>query len=404
MPGHFDAIVVGAGPAGATFASYLGQEGRRVLVLEASRFPRDKPCGEGILPGGVSVLDELGLLDQIYAAGGQPIGGVRYSLAGGRTARASFPAAPRGRSHGEGVGLRRLALDQILAGRARAECSVCLLEGERVTAVARLEDGWRVWTAGGGEHCAPLLVGADGYRSSIRRILGWQRPASGSRYGVIGHVRLSGRQMRCLGSDVHVVLRPGLETYFAPVGPQEALVALLCSRRTMRQAAGDLRGAYQRWVLNDPILGRHLANGTFDTTITACGPFPSRAMRVYGDGVLLLGDAAGFYDPISGEGLSRSLLGGRLGARVAERALSTGSLAEAALEPYASGLAHLTRDSQRLTRLALLICSSDRLAAAAMRGLQRDKLLLPHLLGIAAGAWGFSALSPRDWLALAAGI
>ena len=402
MTPEYDAVVVGAGPAGATFATYLGQAGRRVAVLEAARFPRDKPCGEGILPAGVAVLHELGLVEPIYAAGGRPIHGVRYSLPDGRTAAARFPAPPRG--YGDGIGLRRLALDPILAGRARAEHGVRLVDHRRVTSITKETGCWRIGASSGDQYTAPLLVAADGYRSSIRRMLGWQRTSHGRRYGVVGHVRLPSREMRALGSNVHVVLRPGLETYYAPVGPNEALVALLCRRETLRRAAGDLKGAYRRWVLSDPILGARLASGEVDRVVTACGPFPSRATRVHGDGVLLVGDAAGFYDPISGEGISRSLQGARLAACVAERALAAGSVAEPDLARYATCLARLVRDGQRLTRLALLICSSDRLAGLAMRGLQRDPRLLPRLLGVAAGAWGFGALSPRDWLALGVGI
>lgn len=398
MSAMADAIVVGAGPAGAAFAAYLGAHGRRVLVLDRAVFPRDKPCGEGILPAGVEVLRDLGVYSAALAAGAQPLGGVRYTLASGASARASFPAAC-----GSGLAVRRLRLDALLVERARSEATVCLIEGQRVVALQRCGDLWQARSDHAQVFTAPLLVGADGYRSVVRRLLGWQGRSTGSRYGVVGHFRLP-RARAAFQGDINVMLRPGLESYAAPVGEGEMLVALLGGRALMRGLAGDLRGGYLRSVRADPVLARWLRNAEPEAQVSACGPFPALASRVHGQGALLIGDAAGFVDPITGEGLARSLCGARLAATVAERALRSGRLDAVTLAPYARRLAAQTRDGERLTRLALLLCSSQQLSRLAMRGMQRDPRLLPRLLGIGAGAWGFEALSRRDWLAFLAGI
>ncbi|MGI8553049.1 MAG: NAD(P)/FAD-dependent oxidoreductase [Dehalococcoidia bacterium] len=402
MTREFDAIVVGAGPAGASFATYLGRSRHRVLLLDAAGFPRDKPCGEGIMPAGVPVLRELGVLQQLEHAGAQPIHGVRYSLPDGRTARAGFPSPPAG--PGNGLGLRRLALDKILVERARSEATVHFLEGRRVTSIRRCDSIWLVRTAQNEMYHAPLLLGADGYRSTVRKLLGWQRGPNSGRYGVVGHFTLSPDGLARFGPDVHVVLRPGIETYAAPVGPRQALVAVLGDRRVMRTLAGNLAGGYQRLILSDPVLGPLLRQCAPDPRVTACGPFGVGATRVFGDGTILIGDAAGFRDPITGEGLARSLQGARLAASVADNALRSGSVAAHGLAPYADALKQLTRDSDRLTRLALLLCSSPWISRLAMSGMRRDPDLLPRLLGVAAGSWGFGALSARNWLGLTVGV
>src|SRR2546428_195718 len=114
-----DVVVIGGGPVGAALAMFLGRAGRRVTVVEKSGFPRDKPCGEGLMPSGVAVLDRLGI--DLLGAGFPPVHGVRYKLAGGSAAGAF--------RSGVGCGVRRTRLDHLLAERAAASPGVELLLG-----------------------------------------------------------------------------------------------------------------------------------------------------------------------------------------------------------------------------------------------------------------------------------
>lgn len=113
-----DVIVVGAGPAGSVAAWALAEAGHTVLLLDRRRFPRDKACGEGILPKGVDVLARMGVVPALLAAGAQSFGGIRYHAPAGRTAVGAFPAG----SHG--LGVRRIVLDEVLLGVARAHRNV----------------------------------------------------------------------------------------------------------------------------------------------------------------------------------------------------------------------------------------------------------------------------------------
>src|SRR6187401_558936 len=118
-----DVVIAGGGPAGATLALLLGRAGLSVELYEAKRFPREKPCGEGIMPAGVAVLERLGLRDAI---GGRRLATVRYH-GFGLTAEAGFPVGPDGASPVV-LGQRRWVLDQALLTAARATPGVTVFE------------------------------------------------------------------------------------------------------------------------------------------------------------------------------------------------------------------------------------------------------------------------------------
>src|SRR5947209_16012612 len=137
-PDRADVIVVGGSVAGAATALYLARRGRSVIVVDRAGFPRDKPCGEGLMPHGVDVLAELGLLESVRALGAAEISGVRYTLASGATVAAGFPAV-RGREV-YALGVRRLALDALLLDAARALPGVSVREGFRVRGLLHRDD------------------------------------------------------------------------------------------------------------------------------------------------------------------------------------------------------------------------------------------------------------------------
>ena len=132
-----DVLVAGGGVAGSTLAIALGRAGLRVELFERGEFPREKPCGEGLMPAGVAVLERLGLAGRI---GGTPISGVRYHFRD-RIAAGPFPSV-EGRA-ATGLAQRRHVIDRVLFEtaaatpgvevRTRATVSAPIVEGGRVT-------------------------------------------------------------------------------------------------------------------------------------------------------------------------------------------------------------------------------------------------------------------------------
>ena len=232
-----------AGPAGATLAMLLGRAGLRVDVFEARRFPREKPCGEGMMPAGVACL------------GGSACGrrrraralGVRYH-GFGLTAAAAF--ASRGASGDDRAGAAappagRGALRGGPRDARRAAFEDAAVEG------AEIESGRAVGLRVGGElRRAALVVGADGLESPVRRWLGLDAPRAGGRAsGVRMHFRLA--PGRALSDNLEIFVGRGHELYVAPLPDGELLVAGLGDEGAL---GGSARAALDRWIAAWPFL------------------------------------------------------------------------------------------------------------------------------------------------------
>src|ERR1022692_1818250 len=136
-----EVVVVGAGPSGATTALLIAREGHDVVLVDRARFPRDKACGEGIMPPGVAALRRMHLYEGALASGAQPIRGVTYRQLGARTSvHVPFPVPPDG-GPANGLGVRRTSFDSVLVEAVRAEPRATVREAERVTGLIRTAAG-----------------------------------------------------------------------------------------------------------------------------------------------------------------------------------------------------------------------------------------------------------------------
>jgi flavin-dependent dehydrogenase len=378
-----DLTVIGAGPAGAATAVFAARAGYRVVLIDRQAFPRDKPCGEGLMPSGRPALRALGL-DGRLALSCPPLIGVQLGTVE-RQAGAKFPVHDGNQA---GLGVRRIDFDNQLIECVLSEPRVEFHQQTQAVALRR-EEGWHSVATSQGEIRSPRVVVADGLRSSIRHQLGWTLgPRPPHRYGIIGHWKTD----RPLDPWIRISFSEGLELYQGPVAQNELMVGLLCTQGKMRDFAGRLQTRYREIAQRlNPSLGDAEQVGT----IHAVGPFWYRASTVADQGVFLVGDSGGFTDPITGEGIAAAL----------RQALAlAGALATANPErSYRRAHRRLTANPRRIAGLFLRLTRTTRLAERALRTQELTPQLLPKLLGVGFGYWGFERITPREWIRLFTG-
>ena len=265
-----DLLVAGGGPAGLATAIYATQAGLEAVVIDRRRAPIDKACGEGMMPHTVAHLRALGVEPQ-----GKAFRGITY-FDSKRSVRADFTG-------GAGLGMRRTALHQAMTDAAEA-AGVRIIEGD-IGEVTQNETSVRC-----GDIRARYLAAADGLHSPIRRSLGLNLPSRGRRrWGLRRHFDMAPWSDTV---EVYWSADSMSEAYVTPVSDDCVGVAILTSEQ----------GKFGDHLIDFPRLGARL-DGVTHGADRAAGPLRQRVRHRVAGRVLLVGDAAGYVDALTGEGL-----------------------------------------------------------------------------------------------------
>lgn len=369
-----DVLVVGAGPAGSATALLLARRGYRVTMVDRARFPRSKPCGEYLNPAAVAALDRMGIARPV-ASGGTSLSGMFLVGSDGTAAWVPFPS-------GRGLLIPRERLDHAVLSAAAA-AGALVLEEFRVDGVAP-----GVIPTVTGRHrghtmrlAARLVVGADGIRSVVARHCGPLAAPADGRYTIGAH--FEGLRAPVPRGDLH--LGQGWYAGAALYGGGFGNIVVAAPRTFFRHAGRDPAGLFHVLCDGLPVLRGILRGARRLGPFVAVGPLGHVRRPVVGEGLLLVGDAAGTIDPMTGEGIALALRGAELASDAADSALRGGPVSRAALGSYERARRAAFHDTWETSRLLQWIVRRPRLAAALFRRLADDPTLTRTLLGVVSG-------------------
>ena len=382
-----EVLIVGGGPAGAATGYFLAAAGVDVSLVDRARFPRAKPCAEYLSPQASRVLDAMGALATIERSGAAQLAGMIVRAPSGERIHGEF-AARHGFSgfRDRGLALRRDRLDAILLDRARA-AGVHVEEGIRVTDVLRDASGRavgvRTLDADGvaAERRASLVVAADGLRSIIARRLGLSRVARWPRrLALVTHYR----GVRGLGQCGEMHVEHDGYVGIADVGGGETNVAVVVPAQHARDVSRDRTRFLEEWLSRRPHLASRFASAERISPVQATGPFASHARRGCARGAALVGDAADFFDPFTGEGIYAALRGGELLAGFAAEAVRAPTLkrADDALAAYDAARRAEFRGKWIVERLVSAAVAFPLVINRAARVLSRRRDMADLLVGV----------------------
>jgi len=332
-----EVLVIGGGPAGSATALRLARQGHAVTLIDRAVFPREKPCSEYMSPETVRHLDALDVLAEVDRSGGAALEGTqvrgplgsrlvgRFALAGGTPFRPT------------GLGLPRRILDNVLLTAAR-DAGVRVITGVTVRQLHRDDDGQVAGVAArdddGGDRVfrARVVVGADGLGSVVSRRAGLHARGTVRRVAFVAHV--TGVAGLSPTTELHVA-RDGYVGINALGGGVANVAVVVRAGQLQHAAAADPTSFFFDRIAAMPgVRGRVRPEGIVrDVMVT--GPFDVRCRRSTGNGVLLVGDAADFFDPFTGEGICSALRGAELAAETLHECLrAPGPVTDHALRGY----------------------------------------------------------------------
>jgi menaquinone-9 beta-reductase len=323
----YDVIVIGAGPAGSTVSALLARSGARVLLLEKSRFPREKVCGEFITPDCLSVFDRLGVRERIFDAGAKQVD--RWTLFAPDGRGVDVPMEWIAGGHRHAIGISRARMDLILLECAR-QAGVDAREGFHVSSRLLRDNGHedeRMFIDGKADgetverFSAPLILDASGrngvFSNQISR-----------RTSLLGGSRL-------FGCKIHLRAVEGMrgigELFFygdgyggmVDVENDRSNLCFITTEATLREAKGDREKLLDLTLRSNPAARRRLSNAVIDGEWVGTGPITYGRRRSI-PGVISIGDAGAFIDPFTGSGIQLALRSAELAAEVIRLSFSEG--------------------------------------------------------------------------------
>jgi flavin-dependent dehydrogenase len=387
----------------------------RVLLLDKAVFPRDKVCGEAMSPGALPYLDRFDLRQEVENQGAFPYRGARLVTPGGLVAEARYPA-----DH-VGLSIPRERLDWLLLKRAAAHVEV--RQGVSVEAIARAAASDASPVDAGPSPCGEghlLTLKADGKSETLwaravlsaegrfARLLTDPQREEPPPHRIAVVATLEGVDGLVDWLEFHL-LEPSMQVVVGPQGRDRAAIALVLDGPDASRRASEVIKDFLGALHQDPLLTGRLARARLVKPPRGMGLGRYQPRRLVGDGWLAIGDAVGFMDPLTGEGMYRAFRTAQLAAETLLEAFAQGDLRASRLRGYVRAVRREFAPSTRFVDTVVALSRRPVLARYALRAIARDPVLAARMgtyqgaLAPATGLFSLDTLARLAWAGLPRG-
>ena len=372
----YDIIIIGGGPAGTSAALFLEKKGYHIALLDQARFPRDKVCGEFISPAADNIFFELGILDSIEALNPKRLNGVVVSAYERSYLQVDYPFSLDGRAM-TSLSVERSILDNLMLNQVR-NSKVNLMEGFKVTDL--LFEGDNVCGVRGHDEAKTrfnIKAKAGGRNSISLRRLNLRRASFGEgRTALAAHwegVKVDERY--CYMHISH----PGY-TGIAPVGCSRANVVLVVRKDCL--AGVDVEKFFRRTVLENQLRRNILGAGAPAEKVRVVDSLAYSVKKPKSGGLHLVGDATGFVDPLTGEGIYLALRSSQLAVGVIESAFDGSDFSKRQFQIYDRMRRKEFKEKTMLSKILQCLIYSPSLCDRVVKTLATQKELSGLLVGV----------------------
>lgn len=371
----FDLIIIGAGPAGTGLALLL-PEYIKILIVDKSVFPRDKICGECLSPGAIDIINEIGLEKIFQENQVEKIYGVTFKSPNLKTSTVLYP------DNKYGYAIPRTTLDKTLVDKAREQKNITIIESFNLENIIMEKDAVIIDGGNKGEKHqfkSKMLVGADGRYSSTAKILNmYESIETDQRHVYVATLD----NVKDLDNTIELEVKSHrLQYLVSKQSEHKASIAVVINQDDFDKKHFN-KESYINLLNESEFIKNRIENSDFETKLKGISLNKYKLKSLVDNRVIFIGDATGFIDPITGEGMYRAFKSAKIASQVITEAMQTNNYSKENLKTYEEDLLKEFSSIYFFIKTAVFLTTNEMVANTVINNMNSMKELGEKLVSL----------------------